>query len=90
MSFNETCHFMDAHTRPLLILRVCIYKHNLFISLYILRKRKFIHTPDNAQLIYIIAFHAYLYFFSSDEIKIIIIIIYELIAAGWRIHVSGI
>ena len=33
----------------------------------------------------------YPHFFSSDEIKIFIIIIfYELIAAGWRIHVSGI
>ena len=89
---KEMYHFMNAHTLALLISRVCIYKHNSFILIYILRRRKSIHTPDNADLFYIIEFHAYAcVLFSIDEIKIfIIIIIYELIATGWRIHVSGI
>ena len=82
---KEIYHFMNAHTLALLISWVCIYEHNLFILIYILRRRKFIHTPDNAHLFYIIAFHAYLYFYSIDEIEIFsIIIIYELIATGWR------
>ena len=56
---------------------------------------KFIHTPDNAHLFYIIVLYYCVshisVFFSIDKIKIfIIIIIYELIASGWCIHVSGI
>ena len=58
---------MNAHTTALLTSLVCIYKHNSFISIYILRWRKFKHTRDNAHLFYIIAFHAYLYF--SAETK---------------------
>ena len=57
---KEIYHFMNAHTLASLI--SWVYKHNLFVSIYILRKSKCIHTPDNAHLFYIIAFHAYLYF----------------------------
>ena len=39
---------------------IYVYKHNLFILIYILRRRKFIHIPDNAHLFYIIVFHAHL------------------------------
>ena len=92
---KEIYHFMNAHTLALLISRVCIYKHNLYILNYILRRRKFILTPDNAHLFYIIVLYYCVshisVFFSIDKIKIfIIIIIYELIASGWRRHVSGI
>ena len=81
--------FLMPDTIALLISRVCIYKRYLFILIYILRRGKFKHTPDNAHLFYIIAFISV--FFSIDEIQIfIIIIIYDLIADGWRIHVSGI
>ena len=83
---KEIYHSMNAHTLALLI---CIYKHNLSISIYILHRRKFIHTPDNARLFYII--WRLSAFFSSEEIMtFIIIIIYELIAAGWSIHESKI
>ena len=71
---------------------VPIYKHNLIISINILRRRKFIHMPDKAHFIvlYSCVSHRSV-FFRNDEIKIlIIIIIYALTAAGWRIHASGI
>ena len=59
LPFYECPHSV---TLAWLISRVCIYKHNLFILIYILRSMKFIHTPDNAHLFYIIVFHVYLYF----------------------------
>ena len=40
---KEIYHFMNACTPALLISRVCQYKHNLFILIYILRRRKFIY-----------------------------------------------
>ena len=70
MSFNEIYNLMNAHTLPLLISRVCIYKHNLFISIYILRRKKFMHTP-NVELFYIIAFHAYLYFSAVTNLRLL-------------------
>ena len=53
---------MNAHTLVTLISRVRLYEHNLFISIYILHRGKFIHAPDNTHLSYIIVYHIYLYF----------------------------
>ena len=63
-------------TLALLISRVCmyiiyiyIYTNTIYIDLHF-TYRKFIHTPDNAHLFYIIVFHAYLYFSALTKIKI--------------------
>ena len=67
MSLQGNLSFYECpHTCLIDITWVCIYKYNLFILINILRRRKFIHTPDNTHrawmhLFYIFAFHAYLY-----------------------------
>ena len=81
-------HFMNTHTLALLISRVCIYKHNLSVSIYILRRRKFIYLT--MPTCFILLRFTHICSFSSDEIEIfIIIIIYDLIVAGWHILMSG-
>ena len=87
---KEIYHFMNAHILAFLISWVCIYKYDLFISIYILRRKKFIHTYTwQCPLVLRYCVSHLSVFFSIDEIKIfIVIVIYELIATGWRIHVS--
>ena len=63
-----------------------INKHSLYIYIliYILRRRN-LYTHLQCPCVLRISV-----FFNIDEIKIfIIIILYELIAADWRIHVLG-
>ena len=82
---------MPTHFKvALLISWVCIYKHDLFVPIYILRKRKSIHTPDNAHLFKYPCVSRIFIFFSIDEIKIFfIIIIYDLTAAAYMCQESN-
>ena len=48
MSLQGNLSFYECpHTCLIDIAWVCLYKHNLFILIYISRRMKFIHTPDN-------------------------------------------
>ena len=88
---KEIYHFMNAHTlQSCLIDIMSMYKHDLFVPIYILRKRKCIHTPDNAHLFKYPCVSRIFIFFSIDEIKIFfIIIIYDLTAAAYMCQESN-
>ena len=91
MSLQGNLPFYEyPHTCRIDITSMYINKHSLFILIYILRRRN-LYTHLTMPPCFISLHFTHICIFNIDEIKIfIIIILYELIAADWRIHVSGI
>ena len=91
MSLQGNLPFYECpHTYRIDITSMYVNKHSLFILIYILRRRN-LYTHLQCPLVLYHCVSRISVFFNIDEIKIsIIIILYELIAADWRINVSGI
>ena len=84
----KSTYYEYAHTLALLISWVCTNTIHLYRSTFYLEGSLYIHLtmPTCSILLYF----SHISFFSSDEIKtFIIIIIYELIASGWRMYVKN-